>query len=78
MAHKLPTIDLNPTPAGLFVTYFRHHSIRLDAEAGLEQAGKRAQGQRVGLAAADVGAIWLADDRAGQIIRIAFDGHNDL
>lgn len=38
---------------------------------GWGKAGKRAQGSPVGLAVARDGAIWVSDDRAGQIIRIA-------
>ena len=33
----------------------------------------RKQGTPVGIAVASDGAIWLADDKAGQIIRIAVD-----
>lgn len=40
---------------------------------GWGRAGKRAQGSPVGLAVARDGAIWVADDRAGRIIRIAAD-----
>ncbi len=40
---------------------------------GWGKVGKRRQGSPVGLAVADDGAIWVADDRAGQIIRIAVD-----
>ena len=36
-------------------------------------AGKRPQGSPVGLAVARDGAIWIADDRAGVVIRIAVD-----
>ncbi|QIL21720.1 sugar dehydrogenase [Thermomonas sp. HDW16] len=36
-------------------------------------AGKRPQGSPVGLAVANDGAIWVTDDRAGQVIRIAVD-----
>jgi glucose/arabinose dehydrogenase len=37
------------------------------------RAGLRPQGSPVGLAVADDGAIWVADDRAGVIIRFAAD-----
>lgn len=40
---------------------------------GWGKAGKRAQGSPVGLAVARDGAIWVTDDRAGRIIRIAKD-----
>ena len=41
---------------------------------GWGKAGQRGQGSPVGLAVARDGAIWVADDRAGRIIRIAADG----
>lgn len=40
---------------------------------GWGKSGQRAQGSPVGLAVARDGAIWVTDDRAGQVIRIAAD-----